>query len=158
MKKAPEEIDPARARILALQWLTRREHSRFELQQKLLQKGCAPEIAEQALARLASERLLNDERFVESFIASRRRRGIGPVRVRRELEQKGISADTIELQLDPAERGWLELLQELRRKRFGSNPPKSYAERAKQARFLQYRGFTMDQIQQILKARNTDDL
>ena len=122
----------------------------------LAKKGCAPEVAAQVIERLKIERLLSDERFIESVIAARRRRGYGPLRVRQELEQKGIPKETIERRLDAAGREWIELLQQVRRKKFGAKPPKSYPARAKQARFLQSRGFTFDQIQRILNVRDID--
>jgi regulatory protein len=139
-----------------LQWLARREHSSFELLDKLAKKGCAPELAAQVVERLKSERLLSDERFVESLIAARQRRGCGPLRVQRDLAAKGIPEEMIERWLDPRAREWTELLHEVRRKKFGANAPKSFSERAKQGRFLQYRGFGFEQIQQMFNSRDTD--
>lgn len=147
-------IDPSRARLLALQMLARREHSSFELHEKLLNKGCTPELAAQTVERLKTERLVSDARFIEGLIAARRRRGYGPLRVRRELEQKGIPEEAIEQWLDPGGGEWLELLQQVRRKKFGVKQPTSYSERAKQARFLQHRGFSFDQIQRIFSGRD----
>jgi regulatory protein len=134
--------------------LARREHSSFELHNKLVKKGCAPELAAQVIERLAAERLLSDERFIEGLIAARRRRGHGPLRVRHELEKKGIPEEAIEHWLDPGGHEWVELLREVRRKKFGAKQPKNFSERAKQARFLQGRGFTFDQIQRVLNARD----
>ena len=134
--------------------LARREHSSFELHEKLITKGCAPALAVQVVERLKQERLLSDERFIEMLIESRRRRGYGPLRVRQELEKKGIPEDAIEQWLDPFGREWIELLREVRHKKFGGKPPKDFSERARQARFLQYRGFTFDQIQRVMNARD----
>jgi regulatory protein len=44
----------------------------------------------------------------------------------------------------------------VRRKRFGDEPPQDYKERARQSRFLQYRGFTSDQIRQVLDGDEFD--
>jgi len=115
-----------------------------------------PAVAAQVVERLKTERLLSDERFIESMIAARQRRGYGPLRVRQELEKKGIPRETVEEWLDPRAREWITLLKEVRRKKFGVKQTKNYAERAKQARFLQGRGFTFDQIQQVLNARDID--
>jgi regulatory protein len=115
-----------------------------------------PDVAAQVVERLRAERLLSDERFIEALISAKRRRGQGPLRVRQELEKKGIAREVIEQWLDPRGREWIELLEEVRRKKFGARQPKNYAERAKQARFLQYRGFTSDQIQQVLNARDIE--
>jgi regulatory protein len=136
--------------------LARREHSSFELHEKLIKKGCAPGLAAQTVERLTAERLLSDERFIEGLIAARRRRGYGPLRVRHDLEKKGIPEDDIERWLDPGAAEWIELLQQVRRKKFGPGEPKNYNERAKQARFLQYRGFSFEQIQRALSEREDD--
>ena len=107
-------------------------------------------MAAQVIERLKRERLLSDERFVENLIAARRRRGYGPLRVRQELEKKGIPEEIIEQWLDPCGCEWIDLLSDVRRRKFGEKQPKNDAERAKQARFLQNRGFILDQIQQVL--------
>ena len=108
----------------------------------------------QVVERLKAERLVSDERFIEGLIAARRRRGIGPLRVQQDLQRKGIPGEAIEQWLDPGGREWIELLHEVRRKKFGVKQPRNFSERAKQARFLQGRGFTFDQIQQVLSGRD----
>jgi regulatory protein len=139
-----------------LRWLARREYSSAELHDKLVKVGCVPELAAQIVERLQSERLLSDERFVEMLIASRRRRGIGPLRVRQDLERKGVAQDIVERWLNPNDREWVELVREVWRKKFKAKKPKTPSERAKQARFLQSRGFSFDQIQRVFNARDID--
>jgi regulatory protein len=150
------DLTPHEARQVALKLLTRREHTRAELREKLVARGCAASVAEEVVSRLESERLLSEDRFVESFVAARRSRGYGPVRIREELRQRGVDGDVIGRWLDVNAREWRDDLKAVRRKKFGARMPKSYSERAKQARFLQYRGFTADQIQKILSDRDTD--
>ncbi|MBI3897170.1 MAG: regulatory protein RecX [Gammaproteobacteria bacterium] len=133
-----------------LGWLARREHSRKEVETKLKRKGCDAKLAEEVAAVLAAQHLLSDERFAEVLVRSRRNRGYGPVRIRKELEQRGLAVEAIEQWLDIHNDEWLAELKQLWRKKFGGRVPRDYAERAKQARFLQYRGFTFDQIQRVL--------
>ncbi len=130
--------------------LTRREHGRRELADKLVRKGCAAALAAEVVETLERERLLSEERFADALVRVRQERGYGPLRIRRELEQKGIEPVLIERALDTAERDWRELLRRERRKKFGARLPKSLRERARQARFLQHRGFTFDQIRSEL--------
>jgi regulatory protein len=137
--------------------LTRREHSRRELEEKLIRKGCAAEMATQVAASLEVERLLSDDRFVEMLIRARRRRGYGPVRIRGELREKGIADDVIARWLDVGSHDWTEEVKRVRRQKYGAGIPANMNERAKQARFLQYRGFTFDQIQQALNPRGRDE-
>jgi regulatory protein len=121
-----------------------------------VKKGCAPDIAAQVVERLKTERLLSDERFIEGTIAARRRRGYGPLRVRHELEGKGIPQESIKVSIDAGAPEWVELLEQVRRKKFGIKLPQNQAERAKQARFLQYRGFSFDQISRAFNPRDDD--
>ncbi len=130
--------------------LVRREHSRRELQEKLLRKGCTEPVAAQVLKDLEAENLLSDERFTESLLRVRRDRGYGPLRILKDLRGKGVPEDTIARGLDVASHDWIEDLKRVRLKRFGDRRPSSYSERAKQARFLQQRGFTFEQIRQVL--------
>lgn len=156
-RRCPENsLTVSEARQIALKLLSRREHSRGEMQEKLARKACPPSIVEQVVQQLIAERLLSEDRFVESYVQSRRRRGYGPARIREELRQRGVDKDTIEPWLDAGGREWLEDLRRVRRKKFGAGMPGNYSERARQARFLQYRGFTAEQIQKVLKSRDTE--
>jgi regulatory protein len=139
-----------------MQWLARREHSRRELQDKLSKKGCDAALAAEVVNKLESERLVSDDRFMESLIRARRNRGYGPLRIQKELREKGVAPEAIANWLDVTSREWVEDIRRVQRKKFGGRIPRSYAERARQARFLQYRGFTYDQIQQLLDPRGRD--
>jgi regulatory protein len=139
-----------------MQYLARREHSRRELHDKLLKKGCDEATAAETVKRLEQERLVSDDRFMESLIQTRRSRGYGPLRIQKELQEKGVTAEAIECWLDVSSREWLDDIRRVQRKKFGARLPKSYPERARQARFLQYRGFTYDQIQKLLNPHGQD--
>ncbi len=130
--------------------LTRREHGRRELADKLVRRGCDAALAAEVVDALERERLLSEERFAEALVRVRQERGYGPLRIRREMEQKGVEPALIERALGAVERDWREVLRRERRKKFGARLPKSLAERARQTRFLQYRGFTFDQIRSEL--------
>jgi regulatory protein len=108
------------------------------------------------VGRLEAQRLLSEDRFIESFVQARRSRGYGPLRIREELRGKGVDEGSIERWVDVNNRDWLEDLRQVRRKKFGARMPVSFSERAKQARFLQYRGFTTEQIQQVLSVREAE--
>jgi regulatory protein len=139
-----------------MQYLARREHSRRELHDKLLKKGCDEATAAETVKRLEQDRLVSDDRFMESLIQARRSRGYGPLRIQKELQEKGVTAEAIERWLDISGGEWLEDIRRVQRKKFGARLPKSYPERARQARFLQYRGFTYDQIQKVLNPHEQD--
>ena len=131
--------------------LARREHSTQELRDKLLTRGFEDDEIVPALQTLSREGLLSDERFTESFIHSRMERGSGPVKIRAELRQRGVADEIITNWLDERDRVWLERAESVRCKKFGSALPVDYKEKARQARFLQYRGFSAEQTRQVLR-------
>ena len=132
-------------RHMAMDLLSRREHSRRELVQKLTARGVDGQECEQVVDQLAAEGLQNDARFAESFINSRVDRGSGPVKIRHELDQRGVSSELIDTCLLDLAADWSALARSVRQKRFGSEQPVDYKEKARQARFLQQRGFTAEQ-------------
>jgi len=131
-------------------WLTRREYGRRELIDKLVDRGCAEPVAHETVAALAAEGLVSDDRFIEALLHVRRVRGYGPLYIRRELEEKGIERSAIERWLETASAEWLDDLRRVRKKKFGGRQPASLAERARQTRFLQSRGYTHEQIRTVL--------
>ena len=133
------------ARAVAMDLLARREHSLAELRRKLADRDFDTEQVEHALAGLVRDGLADDGRFVEAFVASRIRKGQGPIRIRAELVERGVSSDAIAAVL-PDAHDWRALAREVRRKRFGAAAPADFRERARQSRFLEYRGFTAEQI------------
>jgi len=125
--------------------LARREHSLAELRDKLAARAFEPAEIEAALAQLAREGLADDARFIEAFIASRIRKGHGPIRIRAELLQRGIDGDAVTRALAES-HDWRSLARDVRAARFGAQPPADFRERARQFRFLEYRGFTSEQV------------
>ena len=130
----------------AVRLLAGREHSVDELRRKLTHKGYPPDRIEPVLQKLAGKRLLSDERFTASFVHHHAKRGQGPMRIRAALRQQGIADGQVEEALRRAEVDWVQLAREVRRRKFGAVTPRSLGERAKQARFLQYRGFDAEQL------------
>lgn len=142
--------DPATIRSTAVGLLARREHSRVELKGKLTARGYDAEQSERVLDELTRKQLQSDQRYVATYIDHHARRGQGPVRIGAALRQAGVTGEVIELAIDSAQVDWRETARAVRRKKFGAAAPQTFAERAKQARFLQYRGFSADQIRAAL--------
>ncbi len=131
----------AEARARAIRLLGTREHSRRELARKLGARGYAPDVIDRVLDRLAADGLLDEQRLVEVYVAERFGKGFGPLRVRLELREKGLSDEQIESHLSLDDERCLTLLAAAHTKRFGSGRPRDAHERAKRGRFLEYRGF-----------------
>ncbi|CAM3808821.1 regulatory protein RecX [Parendozoicomonas haliclonae] len=139
-------------RRAAMDLLARREHSRKELHNKLRGRAEEPEVLEQVLDRLEEDNLLSDGRFVESFVRARIGKGHGPVRIRQELQQKGIAGEECQIALEEADVDWYELARDCRQRKFGQATPVDNRDRARQMRYLQYRGFEMDAINHAIRA------
>ena len=63
------------------------------------------------------------------------------------MREKRVGEELIETLLDKHAPQWYENAEQVRAKRFGNPQPENYEEKARQMRFLQYRGFTSDQVQ-----------
>jgi regulatory protein len=136
----------------AMDLLARRDHGREELAKKLADKGYVRSLVDDELERLAGEGLQSDTRFAESFVQSRINQGKGPARIRADLGQRGIPDHVIEGALEAAGADWYALAQHERVKKFGGEVPAEYKEKARQMRFLQYRGFESDHIRAAVDA------
>lgn len=159
----PDLDEPSRdkarsnARDSAIRLLARREHATAEIKRKLKFRGYDDELASEVVDDLTQQRLLSDERFAEMFVRSRAERGQGPVRLRAELRQLKLTAELIEARIKSANVDWTSLAKDIRQRKFGLSIAKIPAERAKQMRFLQYRGFTADQIRIAMGASFEED-
>ena len=149
--------DPGAALSAATALLRARDHAGSELEGKLLERGFEPPAALAAVDELRERGLLDDARFAESFVRARAGRGQGPVRIAQELRSRGISPQQIEAALGTVP-SWDALAQGVRSRKFGGAPPDSVAEKGRQARFLQYRGFSSDHIGSALRGALDPDL
>ncbi len=132
----------------ALDLLARREHSQLELKQKLIARDFDTAEVDAVIYKLASEHLQSDERFTENYIRSRARKDYGPIRIQQELRTKGIEAA-----IDFNNQSWFENARRAKLKKFGNSIPQDLQSRAKQVKFLQYKGFTHDQINYALEEK-----
>jgi regulatory protein len=139
----------------ALGLLARREHSRVELERKLAKRRFDEATIVEVLDRLEATGALAAGRFAESFLRSRIAKGQGPARIRMDLKAHGIDPAESRALLEDCD--WEGLACEVRRKRFGVEPPADYTERARQMRFLQYRGFEFDHIRAALDDAHDSD-
>ena len=143
-----QEISSKDVRLVAMDLLARREHSRRELRQKLLKRfSDQAEQIELEIDRLSDEGLQSDERLAEAFIRARSNRGQGPSRIKMELRGKGVSDDVTSLALEASGVDWYELASEVASKKFGElGAATDLKEKARVSRFLQQRGFSYDHI------------
>ncbi|PXX98237.1 regulatory protein RecX [Halomonas sp. LBP4] len=152
----PDQPAPGRdatPRDDAIRLLARREYSRAELLERLSARGHEAADIQACLDALAEQGLQSDARFAESFLRSRIARGQGPLKIRAELERRGIDRERIrdafaELE-GQGEADWFALAREALARRF-TGPGDTPRERARRERFLAGRGFAFDQLRHAL--------
>jgi regulatory protein len=140
--------DPGDLRERALRLLARREHSRAELARKLENAGFARDDIAPLLDAFEAKNWLSDSRFAESWVADHRARA-GSVKLTYDLRQRGVSDDIIEAVLGDNRDSELDRAREVWQRKFGSAPA-DLAEKARQIRFMQSRGFTPEVIRRAI--------
>ncbi len=150
-------LEPSQKKALntALRILTPRDHSKYELVQKLKQRGFSREVIDAAISSCERFDYINDERTAQVYIRQLKRKGYGKKRIRLELNKKGLKGTRIQGILNESvsekdEREGADRLVKKNIKRFKreKDPVKR---RDKIYRFLHARGFAEGIISEILK-------
>lgn len=152
---SPEKLSGDGLRSRALRLLARREHSRRELQRKLLPLAADPDEIERLLDELAARGWLAERRVAEQLIHARRGR-FGAGRIRQELLAKGVAEEVVEAALPELKAGELEAARAVWQRKFKAAPSNA-KERARQVRFMQGRGFSMETIMKVMRSAGVDD-
>lgn len=132
-----------------MRYLARREYSRHELRHKLRPYLQEADDLEAVLDDLERRNWLSDARAAEQLLRLSRTR-FGTQRIVHELRQKGIDESLIDAAVPALREDELTMAREVWRKKFGS-PPQDAKEKARQVRFLQSRGFSMEVIFKLLR-------
>ena len=135
-----------------MQSLARREYSRAELHAKLMTYATPDDNIDAVLNELVQRGWLSDERAAEQMLAARRSR-FGIHRITHEMRQKGIAEELISAAVPELKETELEAANAVWQKKFGV-APQDEKEKAKQARFLQSRGFGLEVISKVFKRNN----
>lgn len=158
-------------RWLAFYYLSGRDLSAWQLKQKLIAKECDPVAVDELLVEFAQKGYQSDERCATMLVREAVRKGRGVRHLSDSLKKAGLNANdfggmdkliqladvpslvdgTVLEDDDDDGINWLKLAVEARCKKYGDTPPKDLKEKARQLRFLQYRGFEMDVCFEALK-------
>jgi regulatory protein len=141
--------DPQAVREAAIGLLAGRDFASAELRTKLEAQGYEAEAVATAVSELVAARLLNDQRYAENYVHHHAERGQGPLRIAQQLKGLGLPQALIDSAL-AAGPDWRARAREARIRRFGLEEPGPWPEKARQGRFLQYRGFSSDHIRAAL--------
>ena len=141
-------------RARALHLLARREHARHELERKLAPFAGDEAEVSKLLDDFAARGWLSEQRVVDAVVHAQRAR-FGSRRIRHELLKRGVEADRVASAVESLRAGDAAALRDIWRRKFG-HVPRSAAERARQIRFLQGRGFELDMIMQVIRSEGKD--
>jgi len=142
-------------RVRAMRYLARREHSRAELHGKLQPYVQEGEDLATVLDELERRNWLSDVRAATQWVDAKRGR-FGTQRIAHELRQKGIAENLIADAIPQLKETELDAAREVWQKKFGI-PSQDSKEKAKQIRFLQSRGFSMEVIFKVLRTTDAED-
>ena len=127
---------------------SRREHSKREIKDKLLKRFDENDQINQVIEKLVSNNLVNNLRFAELYVISRKRKGFGPKKIAYELFTKGIS-ESISQEIIKNEGKWADSAKKVFMKKFKNGPSDNLKESIKQKIFLQNRGFSFKEIESV---------
>jgi len=140
----------------ALRLLSGREYSRAELERKLRPHEEEPGQLRRVLDDLQAKGFIDDQRAADSVV-HRRSGKLGAMRIRQELQVKGLSDDLVRQAVANLQATEFDRARAIWERKFGA-PAVDAAARAKQMRFLVSRGFSGEVVGKVLKgARETID-
>ena len=151
MKTPPEKS----LRQRALEYLGKREYSYTELGQKLKAYADDGDDIPALLEDFKTRGWLSDARFTEQIVHARQTK-FGSAKIAHELREKGVADHLIADAIEQVKDNELDNATEVWRKKF-KHGPQSHEEWAKQARFLQSRGFSFDMIKKVLNATEAEE-
>ncbi|HSR01353.1 MAG TPA: recombination regulator RecX [Methylophilaceae bacterium] len=139
----------------ALEYLSKREYSAVELGQKLKTYADGSDDIPALLNDFIARGWLSDRRFTEQIVRARKVK-FGSAKIAHELREKGVDDELIADAVAEIQDNELERATEVWHKKF-KQPASNRNEWAKQARFLQSRGFSFDTIKKVLSKQDNDD-
>ena len=145
----------SRLRSYAFAVLTRKEYSKAELIEKLATYAANREEVINLVEELSNNNYQSDQRVAEIVLSSQKRKGKGPQRIKLALKNKKINSELIQEELKKID--WAEQAYQLKIKKFGITIERDPKLKAKQIRFLQYRGFDMDAIMKAISRKESEE-
>ncbi len=139
----------------ALEYLGKREYAAAELANKLQAYADETDDIPALISDFKDRGWVSDARFTEQLVNARKTK-FGSAKVANELREKGVSDELIAEAVSEIRDNELDNATEVWRKKF-KQPAANRNEWAKQARFLQSRGFGFDTIKKVLNAAEDDN-
>ncbi len=130
----------------AITLLAKKDYSSGSLRRLLSKLTEKEEYVDCVVRRLSDNHYLNDTQLINNLIDKHIKKRHGPTRIKQEIRQKGFPQELIEQKIEESGIDWYSMAKEARIKKFSDTPPAEQKEKAKQIRYLQYKGFSMDMI------------
>ena len=130
--------------------LSRREHSEKEIYLKFVNLVNSKDTLLEEILKLKKEALISNQRYAEAYIRSRFHSGFGPIRIKYELEKKGVIEAIIKTAFQETDLDWDDKLKSEFKKKYESNDMKSSNDN-KISKFFLYRGFDLEKISKLIK-------
>ena len=137
----------------AIALLAQREQSKKELRVKLQRKFAQKSLIDAVIDDLSSAGLQSDERFVETFLRAKKSAGKGPVLIKHELKEKGVSEYLIAAYIYENDDEWFELAEQVYEKKFGASGIQDAKDKGKRLRFMASRGFTASIVYDLMEQK-----
>lgn len=150
VRQMTQSEEQTQAEEVVVRLLGRREHSAFELQQKLRQRDFSDAVIAKAISKAQEHGWQSDERYTEIWLRQALFSGNGWLKIKAKAASKGIDEQLLAAAVAEARPDWRELCFERLCKKFGETPPQSPKERDKIMRHLLNRGFRFDEIKAAL--------
>ena len=147
-------LQGSRLRSYAFAVLTRKEYSKAELIEKLALYAESRDEVITLVDELSRANYQSDQRVAEIMLSSQKRKGKGPNQIKMKLKNKKI--DTALIAEELKETDWVQQAYELKVRKYGTEVTKDPKIKAKQIRFLMYRGFEMDAIMKAISRKEDD--
>lgn len=134
----------------AITLLAKKDYSSGRLSSLLSKLTEKEEYVERVVRRLSDSHYINDTQLINNLIDKHIKKLHGPTRIKQEIRQKGFPQELIDQKIEESGIDWYSMAKEARIKKFSDTPPSEQKEKAKQIRYLQYKGFSMDMILEAL--------
>ncbi|MCU4489586.1 regulatory protein RecX [Acinetobacter ursingii] len=144
-----------RLRSYAFALLTRKEYAKAELIEKLSLYAQDRDEVLALVEELSERQYQSDQRVAEMVLSSQIRKGKGPNRIKQALKHKQLDSNLILEDIQDVD--WFEQAYQLKVKKFGIQIEKDPKQKAKQIRFLQYRGFDMNVIMKAISRTSEEE-
>ena len=151
IKKPPKNSSKRSCYHVAVGLLTRREHSEYEMRNKLKLRDFSEDEIDLTIDRLLEGNWLNEERFVEALVYSRKNKAYGPLRAINDLQSRGISDKSLIARYVEANSSeWFHIIEQYYAKHYAGIAICDIKEKSKRIRHLQARGFNFEHINSVL--------